>query len=180
MSHSHAGQSGIDPVALAARYAAPIFLVVLVALFALLSFQVQTVRSEVRLAERDIISLEREVQDILARANREATTLLDEAGYELTGRSVFGQSYSIKWGDDGKREMRQAANARIAAQVAHAKAELERQETENLQTLILDSLETDAALVFMNSIPTVAALVPASRMKELESMLDEIESEGKP
>ena len=36
MSHSHAGQSGIDPVALAARYAAPIFLVVLVALFALL------------------------------------------------------------------------------------------------------------------------------------------------
>ena len=36
MSPSHAGPPGIDPVALAARYAAPIFLVVLVALFALL------------------------------------------------------------------------------------------------------------------------------------------------
>ncbi len=35
MSHSHTGSAGFDPVALAARYAAPIFLIVLVALFAL-------------------------------------------------------------------------------------------------------------------------------------------------
>jgi hypothetical protein len=66
-------------------------------------------------------------------------------------------------------QLRRAANARVEQQVKAAKLQLERQEVNLLEKLLIGGLETDEARAFLESIPTVGELVPASRLAELDS-----------
>lgn len=62
---------------------------------------------------------------------------------------------------------------RIAAQVASAKLQLDRQEADLLTRLVAGALESDEARAFLGEIPTVSALVPADRLLQLEQSLNE-------
>lgn len=68
-----------------------------------------------------------------------------------------------------RHQLRRTAIARIDEQVHDAKLKLERQEVELLERLLVGGLESDEARAFLDTIPTVGELVPASRLAELDA-----------
>lgn len=115
------------------------------------------------------IQLENRAREFTQECTSKLYEMFEAEGYDLTGRAGFDWRLGhINWGDDGRAEMRRAAQSKIEAEVSEAFTRLERQETDLLQALVLDAIESDAAQRFIESIPTVAELVPAIRMRELE------------
>ena len=49
---------------------------------------------------------------------------------------------------------------------------LDRQEADLLQSLALQTIETDAARQFLAAIPSLGDLVPAARLAEIEAAFD--------
>lgn len=81
----------------------------------------------------------------------------------------------IRWSDQEKVQRRRAVAAGIEAQIKAALMQLERQEADLLRTLAVGAIESEEARRFLESIPTVAELVPAARLAELEASLRETE-----
>lgn len=73
---------------------------------------------------------------------------------------------------EDRAQLHRAMVAGIEAQVKTALLSLDRQEADLLQTLALNSLETSAAREFLAGIPSVAELVPAARLREIEAAFD--------
>lgn len=67
--------------------------------------------------------------------------------------------------------LRRTGQAHITATIKAACLELDRQEVDLLTRLATTALESDDAREFLGAIPTVSALVPASRLLELEQSL---------
>lgn len=67
--------------------------------------------------------------------------------------------------------LRTAAVSDLRARVGAALVKLGRQEADLLRTLAVGALETDEAHGFLTGIPSVAELVPASRLREIEASL---------
>jgi hypothetical protein len=61
--------------------------------------------------------------------------------------------------------------AAIEAQIEGALMRLDREEADLLRTLAIGAIESEEARNFLSAIPTVAELVPASRLAELEASL---------
>jgi len=69
--------------------------------------------------------------------------------------------------------LRAAAVADLKARVGSAMVKLGRQEADLLRTLAVGALETNEARRFLTEIPSVAELVPASRLREIEASLSD-------
>lgn len=70
-----------------------------------------------------------------------------------------------------RNRLRAAAMADLRARVGAALVKLGRQEADLMRTLAVGALESDEARAFLSEIPSVAELVPASRLREIEASL---------
>lgn len=126
-----------------------------------------------RARDEERIQLENEARKFAGECSAKMLELFEEGGYDLTGvPGIVWDFRRIHWGDDGRIEMRRAALSSVEATVADALSKLERQETDLLQRLVIDAIESDAAVAFIETIPSVGELVPAARLRELEESWD--------
>lgn len=122
--------------------------------------------------------VQREVSRICERANAEVDAAVKAAGYHRTGSGMgWFATPVIRWGDDGRHKQRRALVSDLEAKVKQAHLRLDREEVDLLQALAIGALESDEAREFLGRIPTVAELVPASRMEELEASLADTPSD---
>lgn len=127
--------------------------------------------------EEVIAETDLKVAQVVAEANARIQTVLMECQKQCDG-------YSLHWLPlisprlglvrEKRDEMRRAMIADVDARVAHARARMKRQEVELLKRLSVGVLESTDAKAFLTEIPTVAELVPASRLQELEGQFKEL------
>lgn len=87
----------------------------------------------------------------------------------------FRPSIHVTWSDRGENglkwrraELRKVAQTKIAALIKAAKAEIQSRAQALQEQLVAGMLESDDAKSFLNSMPTVEALMPPLVFKELE------------
>lgn len=138
--------------------------------------------AEARLVERyqaqdkKIEDLNFRIAEIAEQASREITDLIiaergDQDGVSIR-RPIRLGAPRLSTHIEDRAQLHRAMVAGIEAQVKTALLSLDRQEADLLQTLALQTLETDAAREFLAAIPSVAELVPAARLREIESAFD--------
>lgn len=138
--------------------------------------------AETRLVERyraqdkQVEDLNFRIAEIAEQASREITDLIIAVRGDADGvsirRPVHLRAPQVNTYTENRAQLHRALVAGIEAQVKTALLSLDRQEADLLQTLALNSLETAAAREFLASIPTVAELVPAARLREIEAAFD--------
>lgn len=130
-----------------------------------------------RFYERDQKRLEAEqrINEVVEDANRRIAQILSEVDRQITGvgRAPIGPIH-IRWDITDRMALKQAAIKDIEARAANAVLALSRQEVDLLERLARGALESDEAMHFLASIPTVGEMVPAVRMEELEAALGEM------
>jgi hypothetical protein len=116
------------------------------------------------------------IGQIMDQANKDLRALIErvnadnpEAGLRISRDFV---APNVRHSQEDRSQLHRALIAGIDAQVEAANLDLDRREADLLQTLALESLETDAAKAFLQSIPSVAELVPSARLREIESAFD--------
>lgn len=116
------------------------------------------------------------VREIVSQANRDIGDLLREHSDGEEGGRFDGlfmmRAPSIRRRDESRSQLHSAFIAGIKAQVETALLALDRQEADLLRQLALESLESAEAQEFLGRIPTVADLVPATRLREIEASFD--------
>lgn len=122
-----------------------------------------------RAQDKQIEDLNFAIAEAAEKASREITDLIIAARGDADGVSIRRPVHLRP------PQVHRAMVAGIEAQVKTALLSLDRQEADLLQTLALNSLETAAAREFLAAIPSVAELVPAARLREIEAAFD-----GKP
>lgn len=138
--------------------------------------------AETRLVERyraqdkQIEDLNFRIAEITEQASREITDLIianrgDQDGVSIR-RPVRLQVPKLNSYIEDRAQLHRAMVAGIEAQVKKAQLDLDRREADLLQSLALSSLETQAARDFLAAIPSVAELVPAARLREIEAAFD--------
>lgn len=161
--------------------------------------QFRVLRDEVEQRQAELVAdIEKQVaeqwagrDEQLAALKEEAQRLADEANKALRefvnadperkALSVHGfvpPGIQHRVEDAQQRNLlRAAAISDLKARVGSALVKLGRQEADLLRTLAVGALETDEARGFLGDIPSVADLVPASRLREIEASLgkDEIQ-----
>jgi hypothetical protein len=138
--------------------------------------------SERRLMERyrdqdkQIEDLNFRISEISEQASREITDLILAVRGETAGvsirRPVRLATPKLSTFTEDRSQLHRAMVAGIEAQVETALLDLDRKEADLLQSLAMESLETDAARRFLAAIPTVSELVPAARLREIEAAFD--------
>lgn len=111
-------------------------------------------------------------------ANRVANDVMRktyEGWPDKVDRQLVARTNQLEKPADDRRALYREHEAALNAQVQDAYAALLRQEGDLLERLVIGALESDEAREFLSSIPTVAQLVPASRLAELAASLKEIE-----
>lgn len=117
------------------------------------------------------------VSQIVDQADKDIKALVEQANAEhedlgaKVQRSLANPCLTHSGGD--RQQLHRALIAGIDAQVESANLALDRQEADLLQSLALETLETEAARAFLGRIPTVGELVPAERLREIESAFDD-------
>ena len=86
---------------------------------------------------------------------------------------MIGISRTPKFAEQRKITKRIRVQSNLESKVREALADLDRQEANMLRQLTLDAIEGDAARKFFEGIPTISALVPMSRLAELEASFEE-------
>lgn len=108
----------------------------------------------------------------------EANRQVNDIGRELFGREAWGEKHdrgmvtAERIPKPGMKERHRRTNtgkAEIERRVQAALLELDRQENELLTDLATSALESAGARDFFNRIPTVTELVPAYRLRQLET-----------
>lgn len=118
------------------------------------------------------------ISEIGREAQRQIEDLMKEHGEELDGgtwgrRSGRVEIYGVARKSEDRSQLHKALIAGIKEQVAQATLSLDRQEADLLRALAMESLESDAARAFLGRIPSVAELVPAARLREIEAAFDD-------
>lgn len=116
-----------------------------------------------------------DVQVVIKLAVEEANRRANDVYREFYGTEKWGVTHdrvvvhaSTPDSPDGERRVdRREGLRQIEAKVSSAQAELERREVTLLEELAVGSLESAEAKDFMARIPTVAELVPSSRLAEI-------------
>lgn len=114
------------------------------------------------------------IDEVVRKANREANDIIRSVYPDAPTDSDYAvvQAQRIGRPDTGRRQMLVEGQALIEAQVKTALAKLARQEVDLLTRLAVGALESEEARAFLGEIPHVSALVPASRLLELEQGLE--------
>jgi len=136
---------------------------------------------------RLVQELTSELSGRMARARQDAEQILLDASTECQlvfdiftqanpdirvslRRSRDGQVYPyhpVDHDQDPRKDRLRALFAELDAAAAAAKQRLDVQEVEMRTVLAVETLETDAAKRFLDQIPTVGELVPATRINQL-------------
>lgn len=121
------------------------------------------------------------MQEVIGRANQEIVVITAELqkhcdGYKIEVRPVWPPEIALK--REQRTEMRRALIADLDARIVQAMARMNRQEVNLLKQLSVGALASDEAKEFLASIPSVAELVPVSRLAELEAQFVEEEPES--
>jgi len=116
------------------------------------------------------------IQQAADEANRKANDIMRDAYGDRWpakhDRSIVTAATIERQKEQQRRQnLRWEHQRKIAAQVAGAEVKLQRQETDLLTRLAIGALESDEARAFLGQIPTVAELVPAVRLAEIEASL---------
>jgi hypothetical protein len=124
--------------------------------------------------ERDFENEQRtvsQVRTIAENAAIEARKVIEANGLFLKdgAGSIIQANLGSGFAERKRISVTRKAERSVDSQVAKALAELDRQEATMLRQLTLDGIESDAARKFFDGIPTVSALVPMSRLAELEA-----------
>lgn len=119
---------------------------------------------------RKVDEIAQQANDQMREVMAEHESLFDDGRWQ--GKAYFSPPHvSRKSGD--RDELRKAMERGISVQAKQALLDLDRQEADLLRDLALDGLETSAARAFLGKIPTVAELVPARRLREIEIAFDQ-------
>jgi hypothetical protein len=127
--------------------------------------------------DKQVEDLNFRIAEIAEQASREITDLILAVRGETQGVSIrrpvrLGVPRLNTFTED-RAQLHRAMVAGIETQVKTALLDLDRKEADLLQSLAMESLETDAARRFLAAIPTVADLVPAARLLEIEEAFDQ-------
>jgi hypothetical protein len=116
------------------------------------------------------------IQEVGREAQRQIDDLLRAAGEDLdAGRWQYLRGVHvprISRQTENRAQLHRALTAGIDEQVQQALLVLDRQEADLLRALAMEALETDQGRAFLARIPTVAELVPAARLREIEAAFD--------
>jgi hypothetical protein len=130
-----------------------------------------------RNADKAIDDLNWQIREVVDAAQRQVDDLVRAAGDVVETGMGFGPislyTPQVRGRSEDRSQLHRAMSAAIKEQVTQATLALERKEADLLRLLALESLETDAARGFLARIPTVAELVPAARLREVEAAFDE-------
>lgn len=126
-----------------------------------------------RAQDKAVEDLNFAIAEVAEKASREITDLIIAARGDSDGVSIRRpariQAPRISAVTEDRVQLHRAMVAGVEAQVKSALLSLDRQEADLLQTLALQSIETDAAREFLGQIPSVGELVPAARLAEIEA-----------
>lgn len=113
------------------------------------------------------------IHEIGLEANRQINDVLREGGYETRGHTEknYIRVAEMRQPKEKRYEMQRVGEARVHAQVKAAKLQLDRQEADLLRSLAVGAVESEEARQFLADIPTVAQLVPSTRLMEIEGGL---------
>ena len=120
------------------------------------------------------------------KAAQEAKVVIAERCRELGIPKQFAPGLSVEWyrrGENGSKdrraELRIAAKARIAALEAAAKTEIEGISVNGQTELVADGLTSEAAKLFLEQMPTPAALMPLLEISQVCALNDEFREEAR-
>jgi hypothetical protein len=114
------------------------------------------------------------IEEAAREANRKANDVMRGLlGDRWPGEKLLVYGQMPRRPASARSDLRIAGAKRVEAQVKAARHALSRQEVDLLTELTADAIESDAAMKFLRSIPTVSELVPAVRLLELEASLQE-------
>jgi hypothetical protein len=117
------------------------------------------------------------IAEVVEKASREVTDLIIAARGDADGvsirRPVRLTTPRVGTHSEDRAQLHRAMVAGVEAQVKTALLDLDRKEADLLQSLALSTLETDEARRFLAAIPSVAELVPSSRLLEIEAAFGE-------
>lgn len=130
-----------------------------------------------RAQDKQVEDLNFRIAEITEQASREITDLIVATRGDADGvsvrRPVRLQTPRVSTHTEDRSQLHRAMVAGVEAQVKTALLSLDRQEADLLQSLALHTIETDSARQFLATIPSVADLVPAARLAEIESAFDQ-------
>ncbi len=131
----------------------------------------QEVAERFRAEDQQRESLQHAVREAVLACNRQINDLLYE--HEIQARSgaerMWVREPLVSLPPSSQRtHLRQAAVAKLDAQVKGAYLSLERQEADLLRDLATSAIESAEARQFLAQIPSVGELVPATRLTELD------------
>jgi len=117
------------------------------------------------------------IREIGRDAQRQIDDLLRAAGEDLEAGGGWRFSRTVQVPQvhrksEDKSQLHRALVAGIKDQVAQATLSLDRQEADLLRSLAMEALESEEARAFLGRIPTVAELVPTTRLREIEAAFD--------
>lgn len=127
--------------------------------------------------DRRIDELNFQIQEIGRKAGREIDDLKRAAGLEEDGGRWVTRNninvYGVSRRSEDRTQLHRALEAGVNEQVTQALLALDRQEADLLKALAMESLESAAARAFLDRIPAVGELVPAARLREIETVFDQ-------
>lgn len=139
--------------------------------------------AEARLVERyrqqdkTIDDLNFKIQEIAEQASREITDAIIAVRGDADGvsirRPIKVNAPRLSSYTEDRAQLHRAMVAGVEAQVKSALLNLDRQEADLLTSLAMHTIETNAARQFLSAIPSVADLVPAARLAEIEASFDD-------
>jgi len=124
-----------------------------------------------RANEDAIAAADLEITGIVREANARISRVLETAARSADGYELRWQPLAtplLRWERQQRDELRRAMIADLDARIIAAQATMARQENNLLKELSTGALSSPSATAFLERIPTVAALVPESRLAELE------------
>jgi hypothetical protein len=112
-------------------------------------------------------------EEAIREANRKINDGLREYGMEHKDPSLEYNVVSLSWQFESLQRKTNQGEAKtridlnIKERVRRAELAVERQEADLLRTLAVEALESEEARAFLKMIPSVAELVPSTRLNEL-------------
>jgi hypothetical protein len=137
----------------------------------------EQVRRRYATTDKQVDDLNWKIEQIIDQANKDIRDAVkgaqndsDAGKWTWTGAV---HAPRVTYQREDRWALQNALTSGIDAQAKDALLRLQRQEADLLQQLALGALESDEARAFLRTIPSVAELVPASRLKEIEASFDQ-------
>lgn len=124
--------------------------------------------------------LSRRIKELTADCNVRLAGLIEQYA-DVVHQERYGTYSSpyINRRETDKDRLRKALVAGVAAQACRASGRIDRLEADLLRDLAMDALHTEAALAFVETIPTITDLMPSRQLTEIEAQFEQEEQTNK-